>query len=288
MPDRSSDLPLPQRILEAYDDLTKSERRLADYLLENADALVLYSASDLSTRTGVSKATTARFFQRLGYPSFKTAQKEAKEPENAPSPDSVRIGRIASSKADLGEHLATDMQNIVRSIEQLRSDEIARAIGLMARSEKLWVVGFGDNYALAHFARALLIRVKPDIRMIPIGGFSVPEEFASIRSTDAMLALGVGRRTRALRSIMRSAVHSGAQVLLITDQAVRASPEVATVTLRCRTKGTGVFESVVAPVSLLTYLCSALALRIGQSAIERLQFIDRIHEEWGDVLSGDI
>ncbi len=103
-----------------------------------------------------------------------------------------------------------------------------------------------------------------------------------------MLALGVGRRTRALRSIMRSAVLSSAQVLLITDQAVRASPEVATVTLRCRTKGTGVFESVVAPVSLLTYLCSALALRIGQSAIERLQFIDRLHEEWGDMLSGDI
>lgn len=288
MPDSIADLPLPQRILEAYDDLTKSERRLADYLLENADALGLYSASDLSTRIGISKATTARFFQRLGYPSFKTAQKQARAPETGPSPDTVRIGRFSSSKADLGEHLGFDMQNLVRSVEQLRSDELAQAIALMARAEKLWVVGFGDNYALAHFARALLIRVKPDIRMIPIGGFSVPEEFASIRSTDAMLALGVGRRTRALRSIMRSAVYTGAQVLLITDQAVRASPESATVTLRCRTKGAGVFESVVAPVSLLTYLCSALALRIGQSAIERLQFIDRIHEEWGDILSGDI
>jgi DNA-binding MurR/RpiR family transcriptional regulator len=235
----------------------------------------------------VSNATTARFFQRMGYPSFKTAQKEARNPVVA-SPDAVRIDRLASGKADIGEHLAADMQNLVRSVEQLRTDELAQAIQMLARSEKLWVVGFGDNYPLAHFARALLIRVKPDIRMIPIGGFSVPEEFASIRSSDAMLALGIGRKARSLRSIMRSAVHAGAQVVLVTDQASRAGTDIATVTLRCRTKGAGIFDSVVAPVSLLTYLCSALALRIGQSAIERLQFIDQIHEDWGDMLTGDI
>lgn len=288
MAESRNDTPLPQRVLEAYDDLTKGERRLADLLLENADALVLYSATELSQRAGVSNATTARFFQKLGYPSFKTAQKEARSPAATVSPDISRIGKFATSKVDLGEHLATEMQNLVRSVEQLRSDELAQAIQMLARSDKLWVVGFGDNYPLAHFARALLIRVKPDIRMIPIGGFSVPEEFASISSSDTMLALGLGRKARSLRSIMRSAMHAGTQVVLVTDQASRAGSDVATVTLRCRTKGAGVFESVVAPVSLLTYLCSALALRIGQSAIERLEFIDRIHEDWGDVLTGDI
>jgi DNA-binding MurR/RpiR family transcriptional regulator len=280
--------PLSERILAAYDDLTKSERRLADLLLANGDALVLYAASDISERAQVSKATTARFFQRMGYPSFKTAQREARKPEQGPSPETQRIGRFSTNRAEIGDHLANDVQNLVRSVEQLRSDEIALAVQTMARAEKLWVVGFGDNYPLAHFARALLIQVKPDIRMVPIGGFSIPEEFASIRSTDSMLALGIGRRTRSLRSIMRSATQVGAQVLLVTDQAAKASPDVAKVTLRCRTKGAGVFDSVVAPVSLLTFLCSALALKIGQSAIERLQFIDQIHQDWGEVLSGDI
>ncbi|MDQ0323250.1 DNA-binding MurR/RpiR family transcriptional regulator [Pararhizobium capsulatum DSM 1112] len=283
-----STLPLGERILDAYDDLTKSERRLADVLLKNQDALVLYSASELSERARTSKATTARFFQRMGFPSFKTAQKDARSTVPVVPSEADRFTRSSLGKADLSEHLATDMQNLVRSVEQLRSDELSQAVQLMARAEKLWIVGFGDNYALAHFARALLIRVKPDIRMIPIGGFSVPEEFASIARTDAMLALGVGRRTRSLRSIMRSGVNAGAQVVLVTDQNVRAGNEVASVTLRCRTKGTGVFDSVVAPVSLITFLCNALALRIGQSAIERLQFIDSIHEEWGDVLSGDL
>lgn len=280
--------PLSQRILDAYEDLTRMERRLADLLLQNPDALALNSASELSMRAEVSKATTARFFQRLGYPTFKTAQKVAKAPIAGPSPDAERILRFSGVRTSISEHLEQDMQNLVRTVEQLRHDELAQAVTAMARAEKLWVVGFGDNYPLAHFARSQLIRVKADIRMIPIGGFPIPEEFASIRPSDTLIGFGIARRSRNLRSIMRSAVTAGAQTILITDQASRAAGDIASVTLRCRTRGAGVFESAVAAVSLVTYLSSALALRIGQSAIERLEFIDRLHEEWDDVLTDEM
>lgn len=281
---------LSQRILDAYDDLTRRERKLADVLLEDPDTLALKSATDLSALAGVSKATTARFFQRLGYPTFKTAQKIARTVDSGETASPLPLGGAPrkSGRGELAEHLANDVQNLVRSIEALRSDELNQAITSMLRAEKLWIVGFGDNYPLAHFARALLIRIKADIRMIPIGGFSVPEEFASIQSTDAMLALGIGRKTRSLRSIMRSAVGVGAQVVYLTDQASRGGPDVATVTLRCRTRGVSVYESVVAPVSLITHLCSALALRMGEPAIDRMHFIENIHDEWGDLVPGDL
>ena len=280
---------LPQRILDLYEQLSRAERRLADLLLENFDLLPLHNASQLSARAGVSKATTARFFRRLGYASFKTAQRSARTAEGWADAKVPHLPRTdAGAPLELSRHLTAEVQNLVRTIEALRSDELAAAIMQLARADKLWVVGFGDNYPLAHFARALLIRVKADIRMIPIGGFSIPEEFASISPDDTMLALGLGRKTRSLRSIMRSAIRAGAQVVFVTDQVTRAGPEVATVTLRCRTQGLAVFDSVVAPVSLLTHLCAALALRIGQGAFDRLRAIEAIHEEWGDLLPGDI
>lgn len=281
---------LSQRILEAYDDLTRKERHLADLLLKDLDMLVLKSATDISARAHVSKATTARFFRRLGYPSFKTAQKAQRSGEKVDSGRKLPAGALQrkGGREELAEHLASDVQNLIRSIESLKSDELNQAIQYLAGAEKIWVVGFGDSYPLAHFARALLIRIKTDIRMIPIGGFSVPEEFASIKSTDAVIALGVGRKTRSLRLIMRSAMRAGAQVVYITDQASRGGPDVADVTLRCRMHGISFYESVVAPVSLITYLCSALALKIGQTAFDRLQFIEEIHDDWGDLVPGDL
>jgi DNA-binding MurR/RpiR family transcriptional regulator len=287
---QSRSTPLSQRILECYDALTKSERRLADVLLESPDTLVLQSATAIALRAGVSKATTARFFQRLNYVNYRAAQKAARasNQDRGGVNGAKLLDAPTATAVSLGAHLDADVQNLVRTIEQLRSDEVAAAIAHLARADKLWVVGLGDNYPLAHFVRSMLIRIKADIRMIPIGGFSIPEEFASIQQTDAMIALGVGRKTRSLRSIMRSAVLNGAHVVYVTDQASRAGPEFAGTTLHCRTRGASVFDSLAAPVSVLTYLCSALALRIGSVALQRIQQIEQIHDEWGDLLPGDM
>lgn len=285
--------PPSQRMLDAYDGFTRGERRLADFLLETPDALAVSSASEIAARAGVSKATAARFFRRLGYASFKVAKRDAVGLRGAPARAVVRDaapGAVGHGPArlDLAQHLAAEVQNLVRSVEQIRSDELAQAAHILARADKLWVVGFGDNYPLAHFARALLIRVRADIRMIPLGGFPIPEEFASIHAADAMLAFGAGRRARGLRAIMRSAIGAGARVVYVTDQANRAGADAATVTLRARSRGVGVFDSMTAAVSVVTYLCSSLAAVSGEPAIERMRAIEAIHDEWGDLLPGDI
>ena len=277
---------LSERILESFDDLTKSERLLAEHFLENPDSLALHTAEEISSLAGVSKATTARFFKRLGFPSFKTAQRMARVRRN----DSQHNKRVfsepiqqRSGRGDLADHLASDVQNLIRTIEAIRGDELKDAVTYLARAEKIWVVGFGDNYPLAHFARAQLIKVKPDIRMIPLGGFPVPEEFASIRPSDAVLALAIGRRTATLRSILQSARLSGARTISVTDLTSSGNSELAEVTLRCRTSGLSYFDSLASPVSVITYLCMAVADRLGQNAVDRLKYIDGIHSEWGDL-----
>lgn len=277
---------LPQRILDHYNDMPRGERRLADILLQNNTAIYENSATQLAARAGVSKATAARFFKRLGYASFKAAQRSAGEGDISPLPTEygARLRRVVGHQPNLSRHLQNEVQNLVRTIEQQRSDELARAVRLMARANKLWVVGFGDNYPLAHLARAQLIKVRPDVRMIPIGGFSVPEEFASIDSSDAMLALGVGRRTRSLRNIVGSARHAQVKLIYLTDASGASEAGRDGVTLRCRIAGQTLFDPPTTAVSLIGYLCSSLAAVLGEPAIDRLRLIDSIHEEWDDLL----
>ena len=194
----------------------------------------------------------------------------------------------AINGASLAEHLENDVQNLVRSIEAVRTDDLDSAAKSLARADKIWVVGFGENYPLAHFARALLIRIKPDIRMIPIGGFSVAEEFSSISNADTMIALGVGRRSRSLRVLMRAALANDAEVIYITDQVARSGADLATVTLRCRTTAPGIYQSFAAPISLITILCHMVTRRLGDSAIARMEAIEDLHMTWDNDLPGEI
>jgi DNA-binding MurR/RpiR family transcriptional regulator len=272
-----------QRLLEAYDELPRSERRLADLLLEDVGVVGHMTAGELAGRAGVSKATAARLFRRLGYSGYRAAQRELRVVRQMlPADTQAAAAPHARAAPSPSAYLDAEVKHLVRTFELIRADTLNEAVRLLRDGEKLWVVGFGEDYPLAHFARAMLIKLRPDIRMIPIGGFPVPEEFASISSADTVLALGVGRRTQALRNVIGSATRSGAKVILVTGTIGAADRSVATVILRSRGSGPTLFDSSTATVSLLTYLCAVLAARIGARALERLHTIEAIHAEWGD------
>ncbi|MDF2233376.1 MurR/RpiR family transcriptional regulator [Albimonas sp. CAU 1670] len=275
--------PIGQRILAAYDEMPRGERRLADLLLEDLGVLRHEAAGSLAERAGVSKATAARLFRRLGYVGFKAAQREAREGAAPGGPTGAvpAASDLAGAAPSPSAYLEAEVKHLVRTFELLRSDDIARAVRLLREGEKLWVVGFGDDYPLAHFARALLIKLRPDIRMIPIGGFPIPEELASISAADTVLALAVGRRTQALRNVVGSAGRVGARVILVVDAPVAGDLTHAAVVLRSRAHGPTLFDSMTATVSLLNYLCASLASRIGADATERLRAIEELHAEWG-------
>jgi len=272
-----------QRLLAVYDDMPRGERRLADLLLEDPGVIRHFTAGDLAKQAGVSKATAARLFRRLGYPGYKAVQREVRAGGLKPAPSGGGPFDPTNVPGP-GAYLDAEVKHLVRTFELLRADDISDAVRLLRDGEKLWVVGFGDNYPLAHFARALLIKMRPDIRMIPIAGFPIPEEFASISATDTVLALGLGRRTQTLRNVIGSAARAGAKVVLVTDTLTAGDKTVATVILRGRSTGPTLFDSMTATVSLLTYLCARLAIRIGGPAVDRLRMIEGIHAEWGDEL----
>ena len=207
---------IAQRLLLAYDEMPRGERRLADLLLEDVGVLAYMTAGDIADQANVSKATAARLFRRLGYRGYREAQHEVRESQSA-KPTAPEVPAFSGGFLSPGEYLDAEVKHLVRTFETLPAEQMSEAVEILCRAAKLWVVGFGEGYPLALFARALLIKVFPDIRMIPLSGFPVPEEFASISPEDAVLAFGVGRRTAELRNVIGSSRRAGAKVILVTN-----------------------------------------------------------------------
>ena len=51
----------------SYDSMGKSEKKVADWLFENSDALLPLSITELAERSNSSEATIVRFAKRLGF-----------------------------------------------------------------------------------------------------------------------------------------------------------------------------------------------------------------------------
>ena len=59
-----------ERIQEKYGDMTRKQRVLADYMLENPDSMSFMTMKNLSGRTQVSEMTILNYCTALGYGNY--------------------------------------------------------------------------------------------------------------------------------------------------------------------------------------------------------------------------
>ena len=109
-PARAMTTRLTLAIQEHFEQLSQSERKLATLLLQRADDLLTYSATELAGMAGVSKATAARLFRSLGYADFNEVRLQAREERNLAPPFHSAEGVHASPAQ--GHSIAAHLQAV--------------------------------------------------------------------------------------------------------------------------------------------------------------------------------
>lgn len=70
---------LENRIRQCWGVLSSHEQRLAEVILAAPGQSAMNTATELAQSAGVSKATTTRYFRHLGYDSYETARRQARD-----------------------------------------------------------------------------------------------------------------------------------------------------------------------------------------------------------------
>jgi DNA-binding MurR/RpiR family transcriptional regulator len=272
---------LEQTIRNQYDRLQVVERKLADAVLEMRCELAGYSATELAESAGVSKATASRLVRRLWFSGCQEMRQQCRMRPVSGSPLAA-LGGAHARKGALGRHLEHDVACLTRALEGISADLVRRAVEILAKASRIWVVGFRTSYTLALYACELLVQVKPDVRLLPVPGQTIAEELSALAENDAMLAPGFRRRPPWLAATLRTAAQAKAQIILVGDPTLGNSGTHADVTFRCLSRGSGVFDTFVAPISPLNYLASQVALALGEAAQQRLRRSEQLHDRFGD------
>ncbi|MBK5951110.1 hypothetical protein CCR93_16795 [Rhodobium orientis] len=277
------------RIFDVYSELPDTQKRLADAVLECRGNFSSYSAAELARMADVSKATAARFFRRLGYESYEAARIEARETPHWGSPlyDDSHAGQEPEAHARpasaLADHFQRDIDNLSATRSFLSEADIAAAVERLVRAETVWVVGFRNSFALAHYARGLLLNVRGGIRQMPSQAFDLAEDMAGIGTNDLVLVVGFRRWPRMLSGILALLSARGIPTVLITDKTAAGTELPADITLRCQNRGAGMFDSYAAGISLLNYLVTQAGEALGGKARRHLEEVEDLHDALGDI-----
>jgi DNA-binding MurR/RpiR family transcriptional regulator len=273
---------LRERIQAHYEALSLVDRKLADVVLAHEKDLLAYSATELAALAGVSKASTARFFKRLGFADFLAFRQHQRQGAPQPSPLS-RVAQQGLRASPLQQHIAQDAQQLQTLAESLSDASVQQAAKLLVGARRVWVVGYRNGYMAAFYAQALLSQLRTEVHLLNEGSGEDAELLAEIQSGDVLLAMDFRRRTRRLSQVVGIACEAGAALVLVSDARVSALAARAQALFSCPPQGEAIFDSYVGAISLINYLATATLAHLPKKARARMAAIEQVHAQLDDL-----
>ena len=239
-----------------YDELTESQKRIAQAIVDDPEFVAFATVDKLSDRLSVAPSTVVRFAYRLGLHGYPELQARVR--------DVVR-GHIRGNPADpaedrsLAEHLGThapvvlgdldDLRQTITSLEAIRLDE---AIETLSRAGSVFVTGGGVASPLAWFTAYSLERIRDHVHLIERPeGLGWPA-LLEAGSSDTLLAVGLPPYPDETLRIADLARARGLTVIAISDAPLSPLGQRAGIALTARVEAHR--SSLVTPAAVVDVL----------------------------------
>ena len=133
----------------SYHNMTKSEKRITDYILSNKKSVMKQTISDLAENTDTAEITISRFCKKLGFSglqSFKIAL--ASEIYTQAELVTQEINPSDSYKAISEKMFSSITDGLCDTLKLLDFQEIEKAVNLISNARQIYVYGFGNSYTV--------------------------------------------------------------------------------------------------------------------------------------------
>jgi len=274
-----------EELRRRYDKLTHSQRRIAEYIVENAEAVAFATVDQMAARLEVNPSTIVRFTYRLGlngFPDLQERMRQMVRGQLSRAGDTSNASEVAGhlQGTSFGASFSHDLKNLHRTIAGLSADDLDGAVVALVRARRVYVAAGFTSYSLAYFFGLILNRLRGEVFVVGSGdGLSVTP-FAEITPDDCVVAFTFPRYAVFTHRFATWAKKNGAKVVAVTDTPISAVGQIADIVLLAAASGTGIDNSLVAPMAVVGALLDGAAIAIGTNALDRVGPRERLMNEW--------
>lgn len=266
-----------------YNEMSKSHKRLSDYIRQNYGKAALMNVEQLSSATGVSEATVVRFSAELGYEKYNFFQRALNDYAKSKLTSVQRMENAHSKYHDtdiLSSVLEADIDKIKKTLSQIDKQAFGAAVDSLISAKKIYIIGLRGSSALARFLSYYLNFLFPYVKLV--NGSSagdIFEQMFRISEKDALIAFSLPRYSlRTIRAV-QYAKKNNATIIGITDGENSPILELCDYPLIAKTDMESFVDSLVAPMSLINALVVAVSMKLPDVATASLQRLENI---WSD------
>ena len=189
---------LTQRISDSINDMRKSERKVAEFVLGQPADIIHMRIVDLATRAAVSEPTVVRFCRAIGCEGFQDFKLNlAQQLASSPS-----FGRIAVTDTDpvadfTHKVFDSTIETLLQVRENLNPELLDEAVTALCGANRVEFYGFGASGAVAADAQHKFFRLQ--LATAAHSDHHIQNMSAmSMQAGDVVVAISQSGRTKAL------------------------------------------------------------------------------------------
>ena len=153
------------RIKEEYRKLTKSEKKVADYFIDNYKDAINESIQSIAVATDTSPATVIRFVKTLKFDGLQQLKLAIAADMDSQKPDIT--DEIIHQKDGLSEIVEKNKRNLINSIERLYAlmdlELIEKSVDAIDSAKKVYLFGVGASGIVCYDINYKLSRIGKNV-----------------------------------------------------------------------------------------------------------------------------
>ncbi len=280
--DNQTMIDFSQIISDNYKHLTKSEKRIANYLRKNQEESAFLAAGEIADRLGLSEATLVRFARTLGFSSYPSMRQLLQDAFRHRVTHSARLrGRLEDLRqgGDIFERLVvSEMDYLTQALETVDRQALQKSVQLLRSCDRVYVYGTGPSVSLVDLLEIRLRRFGRQVTPLNTAGREVLEPLMLMRENDLLFMISFFDITSPQQLVLDYASEVHCPVIVLTDTLGSIIGDKATVVLAARRGPMAEFHSLVVPMTIINTLLLALANEDRDNVMENLDRLDQMRE----------
>lgn len=194
-----------------FGSLTKSEQKLAQYILNNTQEIATLSIGELSSRSNVAESTVIRFCRKIGFKGYQEFKLNL-----AQNLATQKAQRADLKTSEYGELVRPYFDYLIAMAPMLQTDNLAAAVELIGSANHICLLGAGLSGIVAEYLQTELIRLGKlvtfdrDIHLQTINA-------AVLHDGDLVIAISQSGKTKDIMNGLKVAKQHAVKVLTLTN-----------------------------------------------------------------------
>jgi DNA-binding MurR/RpiR family transcriptional regulator len=261
-----------------FDEFSRSQKDVAQYIVDHLDEVAFQTAEELARRASTSSSTVVRFSQALGFEGFPELQTSAREEFrrrvaaglHEPNGNGGAAPLFSLDQSDFETAVAADHVNVEETARRISRRDVEAAIDAISQSRRVLIAGTDQMAFFASYLRHLLMLLDLQAELVASPSQEALSRLGRIDDETLVIGLSAGRPHPLVVRAMKLARHRKARTVAITDATLSEVAKLAQVRLYYSSNSPAYVRSHTALLSMIQ------ALAYGVYSRDAEQYADRI------------